>query len=77
MAEIKKMVEQCLEFQSAPLTDVRGDGDGITYVVRDEGFQSAPLTDVRGDAWIGWCCPSAQRFQSAPLTDVRGDSGCQ
>ena len=48
-------------FQSAPLTDVRGDvsvdivGDPAT------GFQSAPLTDVRGDllalaAEFVWTC---------------------
>ena len=39
-----------LEFQSAPLTDVRGDGRPYNTVRRtSQVFQSAPLTDVRGD----------------------------
>ena len=37
------------QFQSAPLTDVRGD-DGKTFAnISSVMFQSAPLTDVRGD----------------------------
>ena len=36
-------------FQSAPLTDVRGDVRiGRTHAIPTQ-FQSAPLTDVRGD----------------------------
>ena len=37
-------------FQSAPLTDVRG--DKVCSAFEDKGikFQSAPLTDVRGDS---------------------------
>ena len=49
------------KFQSAPLTDVRGDlMDGDT-AFDAELFQSAPLTDVRGDVgqrrgrYVGAC----------------------
>ena len=39
-------------FQSAPLTDVRGDlGEKKDEIARFQTFQSAPLTDVRGD-WL-------------------------
>ena len=38
-----------MRFQSAPLTDVRGDCV-VHFLVRiSRMFQSAPLTDVRGD----------------------------
>ncbi len=36
-------------FQSAPLTDVRGDHEAERKQEFKELFQSAPLTDVRGD----------------------------
>ena len=36
-------------FQSAPLTDVRGDLPSADAPATGEVFQSAPLTDVRGD----------------------------
>ena len=36
-------------FQSAPLTDVRGDISIFGFPYGGERFQSAPLTDVRGD----------------------------
>ena len=36
-------------FQSAPLTDVRGDLSFLVRNLQAQGFQSAPLTDVRGD----------------------------
>ena len=36
-------------FQSAPLTDVRGDPRIDAGVACPYRFQSAPLTDVRGD----------------------------
>ena len=64
-----------LRFQSAPLTDVRGDGRhaGTDRPASDE-FQSAPLTDVRGDIQLELSQIFARLFQSAPLTDVRGDS---
>ena len=60
-------------FQSAPLTDVRGDGADKMPCRYEAKFQSAPLTDVRGDSLS--VCPSSANdvFQSAPLTDVRGD----
>ena len=60
------------EFQSAPLTDVRGDlTQGKSTVML--WFQSAPLTDVRGDCFVNSRFASILLFQSAPLTDVRGD----
>ena len=37
-------------FQSAPLTDVRGDYRTMNDIDAILEFQSAPLTDVRGDA---------------------------
>ena len=36
-------------FQSAPLTDVRGDPKFARATSLSLRFQSAPLTDVRGD----------------------------
>ena len=62
-------------FQSAPLTDVRGDMvRDITKREWHAEFQSAPLTDVRGDRFLFCSPPQRFRFQSAPLTDVRGDN---
>ena len=60
-------------FQSAPLTDVRGDAANIVNRGRTSGFQSAPLTDVRGDSYPTKDRSGIAWFQSAPLTDVRGD----
>ena len=42
------------EFQSAPLTDVRGDMNTASDDVERRKFQSAPLTDVRGDCNAGY-----------------------
>ena len=61
------------EFQSAPLTDVRGDATADQIRGLADEFQSAPLTDVRGDPLITLSRHDAGMFQSAPLTDVRGD----
>ena len=41
-------------FQSAPLTEVRGDVPGGVPVADDNVFQSAPLTEVRGDTSRRW-----------------------
>ena len=60
-------------FQSAPLTDVRGDGELPEGVILLATFQSAPLTDVRGDPRWPQAVTRPRMFQSAPLTDVRGD----
>ncbi len=38
-------------FQSAPLTDVRGDRADLNRYLCRARFQSAPLTDVRGDIY--------------------------
>ena len=64
-----------VSFQSAPLTDVRGDQGPTFMSMAPLKFQSAPLTDVRGDihSLIMYHMRIAE-FQSAPLTDVRGDS---
>ena len=61
-------------FQSAPLTDVRGDSWISRNIKPISKFQSAPLTDVRGDLLVTRSYRPQGRFQSAPLTDVRGDS---
>ena len=60
-------------FQSAPLTDVRGDQDPFQKAPKISKFQSAPLTDVRGDKYSFKVPARFEKFQSAPLTDVRGD----
>ena len=62
-------------FQSAPLTDVRGDIGFCGVIEGRTEFQSAPLTDVRGDHHRARLCFAHEQFQSAPLTDVRGDKG--
>ncbi len=64
------------QFQSAPLTEARGDdiddADRVVHVM----FQSAPLTEARGDP-TGLPAPVPPvTFQSAPLTEARGDMGC-
>ena len=61
-------------FQSAPLTEARGDNTSLTGIVSRNLFQSAPLTEARGDrcAMSDWYCSGAA-FQSAPLTEARGD----
>ena len=63
------------QFQSAPLTEARGDLRMPSGVPIFKEFQSAPLTEARGDS-----CPNAviadasfELFQSAPLTEARGD----
>ena len=38
-------------FQSAPLTEARGDFSGTLDHPNEEVFQSAPLTEARGDFW--------------------------
>ena len=60
-------------FQSAPLTDVRGDSHDRRTDTDQYPFQSAPLTDVRGDGTVDVYVNGQIKFQSAPLTDVRGD----
>ena len=64
-----------LPFQSAPLTDVRGDIGVYCMGENEDVFQSAPLTDVRGDQQAKTAVTFRRLFQSAPLTDVRGDEG--
>ena len=63
-----------LLFQSAPLTDVRGDVQCVSGPRTMRRFQSAPLTDVRGDSAVDRGYSTRMEFQSAPLTDVRGDA---
>ena len=40
-------------FQSAPLTEARGDLQRVTPLTRSPSFQSAPLTEARGDLDTG------------------------
>ena len=63
------------QFQSAPLTEARGDSCRRGASGRRSRFQSAPLTEARGDADGFAVIPTRQVFQSAPLTEARGDSG--
>ena len=70
-------MKKSLKFQSAPLTDVRGDVFTLHSQNICPKFQSAPLTDVRGDLFVEVKGRATAVFQSAPLTDVRGDGIAQ
>ncbi len=63
------LVDPLPRFQSAPLTEARGDQAHRRHF---RPFQ-APLTEARGDilGTDGTTCPNM--FQSAPLTEARGD----
>ena len=61
------------EFQSTPLTEVRGDLFDAFPEARVYGFQSTPLTEVRGDSDRRSSLDPPRTFQSTPLTEVRGD----
>ena len=61
-------------FQSAPLTEARGDLAASAAVATPARFQSAPLTEARGDSSTAYRRLTPTRFQSAPLTEARGDS---
>ncbi len=63
-----------LLFQSAPLTEARGDGTGSGDPAGGRLFQSAPLTEARGDRPVRGGETGPSKFQSAPLTEARGDS---
>ena len=56
-----------LVFQSAPLTEARGDGNPCTLVVTLSQFQSAPLTEARGDPETPPPAGSCIRFNPLPL----------
>ena len=61
-------------FQSAPLTEARGDLKATrNHELTRTSFQSAPLTEARGDLSNGISPPDRHMFQSAPLTEARGD----
>ncbi len=60
-------------FQSAPLTEARGDRLLGYYHQGLRVFQSAPLTEARGDWFSNAPTPRLIVFQSAPLTEARGD----
>ena len=62
-----------LKFQSAPLTEARGDSPACCVLARALPFQSAPLTEARGDTDGYKIRLSSTVFQSAPLTEARGD----
>ncbi len=66
---------QCgyLQFQSAPLTEARGDSSDLYLPSLYSEFQSAPLTEARGDSNISKTQSVVLRFQSAPLTEASGD----
>ena len=60
-------------FQSAPLTEARGDIRVCIISSPQLWFQSAPLTEARGDAKPRKRPKIKRKFQSAPLTEARGD----
>ena len=60
-------------FQSAPLTEARGDSCRRMVRLVTCQFQSAPLTEARGDCQVYLLSFCAGMFQSAPLTEARGD----
>ena len=64
-------------FQSAPLTEARGDRVPPRYCGSHlNQFQSAPLTEARGDLRQKSRMEQTiqnGKFQSAPLTEARGD----
>ena len=60
-------------FQSAPLTEARGDAFRRVAEERLQKFQSAPLTEARGDPLHHKLSRAGAKFQSAPLTEARGD----
>ena len=62
-----------VEFQSAPLTEARGDAIPAKRLAMGSKFQSAPLTEARGDPWLSVNRSYPAWFQSAPLTEARGD----
>ena len=69
-----RLVRSAPKFQSAPLTEARGD---TRFMGGRKGspraFQSAPLTEARGDAGRLAAEDRTVEFQSAPLTEARGD----
>ena len=61
-------------FQSAPLTEARGDRSEPEISCYARLFQSAPLTEARGDPPRSPTPSRMLTFQSAPLTEARGDA---
>ena len=58
-------------FQSAPLTDVRGDIRSDDFTFENLRFQSAPLTDVRGDNAAG------RGIERQQVVSIRSPHGCK
>ena len=54
-------------FQSAPLTEARGDEYVDAIAAANTLFQSAPLTEARGDLRVPWPAHLFQRFNPLPL----------
>ena len=56
VSHVPRKTEHCYSFQSAPLTEARGDRNRAdrTLLKSDDGFQSAPLTEARGDMHQGF-----------------------
>ena len=51
-------IHRSIQFQSAPLTEARGDLMGDVDVAANVVFQSAPLTEARGDLAV---CTSSSK----------------
>ena len=68
-----RMLRSRWSFQSAPLTEARGDCPCPSQSPAPTEFQSAPLTEARGDFPVKTKEQAMIQFQSAPLTEARGD----
>ena len=64
-------------FQSAPLTEARGDADNLRTLPPIISFNPLPLPKQGEMAASSLIRPPTRQFQSAPLTEARGDGGYQ
>ena len=60
-------------FQSAPLTEARGDKPPFPKLEQDNGFNPLPSPKQGETCDLHRVHPTTDRFQSAPLTEARGD----
>ena len=67
MDEKYEAVRDCPVFQSAPLTEARGDETAPDVPTAPDTFQSAPLTEARGDKRLRTVEATNYRFNPLPL----------
>ena len=63
------------QFQSAPLTEARGDQRESPGRRPRNGFQSAPLTEARGDSTTGWSTTSSSTSFNPLPSPKQGETG--